>query len=633
MRKRTNTVAILALFLLFPGVGLSQQLLKRFQDAGGIPQFGFVHEPTSDGGFIVSAYQGSPGAEDAVLVKLNALGSVLFAKQLAAAQTDQFFSAQETSDNGFVACGFTRSFPGDTFFGDALVLKTDSTGNPLWVRTLGHPGPPGNDRFEFAFDLRQTSDNGFIVAGQTSSLWPNLGQDDGLLVKLDASGNLQWARAYGNQSGSGSDRAYSVRQTSDGGYVFVGATTNDLGQDDIWLVRLDASGNPLWGRVLGSAGVEWGLSVIETSDGGFAVAGYTEVFGTRDGVVFKTDASGGLAWLQVLDLGQQEQLNSIRELPGGGFVVVGTTGALPPPPSQAWIVTLSSTGSVTGSFTYTPGGSDTSFASIRLTAGGFSVVGTATGPGGDTDLLFGLLDASGNILGCASPVVPANPGFLVMDIRTVSHYGLPSPEILSPTVTLTDLSFTEVTLCATATLTVALGGTGTGSVVSSPGGITCPGDCTETYPLNQVVTLTPTPGAGSVFVGWTGDPDCNDGVVTLDASKSCTAIFDLTTVPVNVNWSPPAGGSVVCVPNPVPYGSTTTCTITVNPGYALASFNSTCGGGLSGLTYTSGPITVPCSVTATFQLAEPIPALSFWGLATLIALTGLGALWVLRLRG
>jgi hypothetical protein len=263
-------------------------------------------------------------------------------------------------------------------------------------------------------------------------------------------------------------------------------------------------------------------------------------------------------------------------------------------------VTLSSSGAVINSFTYAPSVATASFSSVRPAAGSFSVLGQAAAPAGNSNLLFGLLDASGSIVSCASHVSPTTPGFLFSGSRGVASYAT-TPENAPFAPSLGNVTFTEATLCATATLTVTLAGTGTGTVTSAPLGINCPGDCSETYPLNQVVTLTPIPGVGSVFVGWTGHPDCNDGVVTMDTSKTCIATFDLTTIPVNVSWTPPAGGSVVCVPNPVLYGNTTMCTISVNAGYFLASFNSTCGGSLSGLVYTSGPISAACNVTAVFQ--------------------------------
>ena len=83
------------------------------------------------------------------------------------------------------------------------------------------------------------------------------------------------------------------------------------------------------------------------------------------------------------------------------------------------------------------------------------------------------------------------------------------------------------------TLTVTLGGSGSGSVASNPGGIACGGDCTEDYAQGTVVTLTPTGATGSVFGGWTGHPDCSDGQVTMNAARRCTPAFDVSTAPTN----------------------------------------------------------------------------------------------------
>ena len=80
------------------------------------------------------------------------------------------------------------------------------------------------------------------------------------------------------------------------------------------------------------------------------------------------------------------------------------------------------------------------------------------------------------------------------------------------------------------TLTVVLAGSGGGTVASNPAGINCGSDCTEAYPEGTAVTLTPTSAAGSVFAGWSGDADCNDGVVDIDADHSCTATFNTSSV-------------------------------------------------------------------------------------------------------
>jgi YD repeat-containing protein len=100
------------------------------------------------------------------------------------------------------------------------------------------------------------------------------------------------------------------------------------------------------------------------------------------------------------------------------------------------------------------------------------------------------------------------------------------------------------------TLTVTKDGSGTGTVTSSPPGIDCGGDCTENYDVNTEVTLTATPDAGFTFNGWSGDPDCSDGVVTMDASKTCNATFGLQRFTLNVVNLSDGFGSGIITSNP-----------------------------------------------------------------------------------
>jgi hypothetical protein len=94
------------------------------------------------------------------------------------------------------------------------------------------------------------------------------------------------------------------------------------------------------------------------------------------------------------------------------------------------------------------------------------------------------------------------------------------------------------------TLNVDRTGTGTGTVTSSPLGISCGVDCTQNYSSNTVVTLTASPDAGSTFAGWSGDPDCSDGVVTVNTGKTCTATFNIDQYQLITSAFPLAGGSV-----------------------------------------------------------------------------------------
>ena len=121
----------------------------------------------------------------------------------------------------------------------------------------------------------QTSDGGYALVGDTNSF--GAGGNDFWLVKTDAAGNMQWNKTYG---GTGTDTGISVFQTSDGGYALAGYTNSfGAGGKDVWLVKTDAAGNMQWNKTYGGTGADYGITVIQTSDGGYAIAGSTSSFG------------------------------------------------------------------------------------------------------------------------------------------------------------------------------------------------------------------------------------------------------------------------------------------------------------------------------------------------------------------
>ncbi len=134
--------------------------------------------------------------------------------------------------------GETWSF-GAGWWGNVFLVKTDANGNVQWAKTYG-----GTD-WDLAFSVQQTSDGGYIVAGYTRSF--GTGGSDVFLIKTDAFGNVQWAKTYG---GTNNEWAQSVQQTSDGGYIVAGYTYSfGAGLDDIFLIKTDANGN------IGSCGI------------------------------------------------------------------------------------------------------------------------------------------------------------------------------------------------------------------------------------------------------------------------------------------------------------------------------------------------------------------------------------------
>jgi hypothetical protein len=166
----------------------------------------------------------------------------------------------------------------------------------LWSRMYG-----GN-LYDYAYFVQQTSDGGYIIAGETHS--DGGGEQDAWLIRLDANGDTLWTETYGAE---GEDRAWSVYQTSDEGFIFTGITASaSLGAQgrDLWLVRTDSDGDTLWTRIYGFPdGGELGENgnrILFTEDGGYFVAGYTESQGAGDMDVWllRTDSLGDTLWTQ-----------------------------------------------------------------------------------------------------------------------------------------------------------------------------------------------------------------------------------------------------------------------------------------------------------------------------------------------
>jgi hypothetical protein len=209
---------------------------------------------------------------------------VKFAKTYGGTSYDWAFSVQQTSDGGYIVAGGTASFGAG--WEDIILIKTASNGNISWAKTYG------GTHYDHASSVQQTSDGGYIVAGVTWSF--GAGSGDIILIKTDANGNISWAKTYG---GTNVDGASSVQQTSDGGYIVAGVTYSfGAGSGDIILIKTASNGNISWAKTYGGTNYDRASSVQQTSDGGYIVAGWTNSFGAGNEDVFliKTDANGNI---------------------------------------------------------------------------------------------------------------------------------------------------------------------------------------------------------------------------------------------------------------------------------------------------------------------------------------------------
>lgn len=201
-----------------------------------------------------------------------------------------------------------------------------------WDKTFG-----GSEE-EQAVEVQITADGGFIIIGLTQSF--GAGSGDVWLIKTDGSGNEEWSRTFG---GAENDTGFSVRQTSDGGYIITGFTESyGAGWRDVWLIKTDANGNMEWEKTFGGANNDLSRGVQQTTDGGYIIAGDTESYGagSRDAWLIKTDASGNKQWERIMGGANLDAVRSIQQTDDGGYVVAGYTESYGAGSLDAWLIKI-----------------------------------------------------------------------------------------------------------------------------------------------------------------------------------------------------------------------------------------------------------------------------------------------------
>ncbi len=279
-------------------------------------------QQTSDGGYILGGYsysgisgdksQAARGDMDWWVIKLNVSGNIVWDKTFGGSGEDQLVSLQQTSDGGYILGGSSNSNIGidksqaSKGGGDFWVIKLDANGSKTWDKTIGGSG---NDAL---YSIQQTSDGGYVLGGNSDSGISGDktqafqgGYKDYWVVKLDANGNKIWDKTFGGSEG---DLLFSLQQTTDGGYILGGLSESDNDGDksevskggaDYWIVKLNGSGNKIWDKTIGGSGLDWLMSLQQTSDGGYILGGYSRSNISGD----KSQISQGYADYWVIKLG------------------------------------------------------------------------------------------------------------------------------------------------------------------------------------------------------------------------------------------------------------------------------------------------------------------------------------------
>ncbi|MEJ2695449.1 MAG: hypothetical protein P8013_02260 [Candidatus Sulfobium sp.] len=335
------------------------------------------------------------GDNDIWILKLDPSGNVSWQKTYGGSGYDDVYSIRQTSDGGYIVAGDTESFGAGN--SDIWILKLDPSGNVSWQKTYG-----GSD-YDEGDAVRQTSDGGYIVAGRTKSF--GAGDSDAWILKLDPSGNISWQKTYG---GSSYDDAYAIQQNSDGGYIVAGDTESfGAGNSDIWILKLDPSGNVSWQKTYGGSDYDDANAIQQTSDGGYIVAGRTKSFGAgdSDAWILKLDTSGDISWQKTYGGTVYDDAYSVGQTSDGGYLVAGDVESFGAGSSDILVMKLDPSGNISWQKTYGGVANDYANVIVPTSDGGSIVAGFSYSFGaGDSDSWLLKLDGSGNISNCSSVI-------------------------------------------------------------------------------------------------------------------------------------------------------------------------------------------------------------------------------------
>jgi hypothetical protein len=329
---------------------------------GSLQETGNDIVQTTDGGFIFCAsttsnngdVSGALGISDIWVVKLDADGNIQWQRVLGGSSLDNPSKILQLPTGGYLVLGTTESNDGD--------VSGNHGEADIWLAWISADGTLldqrcyGGSLLDGATDIAHTPDGGYIISGLSRSsngdLTTNAGFDDLWVLKVDGTGEIQWQHAYGGSSG---ETAYGVALTSDGGFILNGYTSSDdgdviggTGSTDYWVLKLDGDGELQWQNSFGGSGIDYGFSIQEGLDGTLTA------------------------------LGEATSANGDVSAPLGG--------------SDFWTLRISAAGELLGERSYGGSSTDRGRRLLRTSNGGWLMIGSSSSTDGDVGENNGGLD-------------------------------------------------------------------------------------------------------------------------------------------------------------------------------------------------------------------------------------------------
>ncbi len=416
---------------------LASQWAKSY--GGSDNELPYAVQQTKEGGYIVAGETSSfgGGLDDMFIMKLDSNGTVAWQKTYDGIGNyrSRAYALQKTSDDGYIVAGETGAF--GPFPRNMWVLKLDPQGDVAWQKAYSCSG----DNQQEARSIQQTTDGGYIVAGYIEHLdassWAEL-----MILKLDQNGNVSWQKIYGGFDTFLYLWPVQIHQARDGSYIVACSIKYaEAEKYDFWILKLDPGGNIIWQKTYGGISNEWAYSIQQTIDEGYIVAGNSSSFGSgnRDMWILKLDQDGDIAWQKIYGGGGHDSASSIQQTKNGDYIVVGDTNSYGAGNFDLWILKLDQNGSVLWQKTYGGSSNDSIYSGfIQQTTDGGYIVATRTnsfglGTPNYTNIWILKIDSSGNI----SNFSGINTSYANIADTTINAL-TSTATISSPSITVTD---------------------------------------------------------------------------------------------------------------------------------------------------------------------------------------------------
>ncbi len=290
-------------------------------------------QQTVDGGFILAGIIKPDYQNNAFLLKTDSKGEKQWIKTFGGDKSDYAYSAEQTSDGGYIVAGYTYSFAQSRFA--AWLIKTDGNGNEQWSRVFS-----GDKNYYQAFCVSETSDGGYIVLGYEES--PDYTSTAAWLLKTDKDGVEQWSNTFGGDTYGEKYYGYALRQTSDGGFIFVKGAYPYYShrRSEFILVKTDDNGAEQFSQIFQSNAREMKAhSLQQTKDNGYVLTGTMEQQNIYSAFLIKTDHAGQEEWRNLFGSESEDiRAYGLQQTDDGSYILAGTTRTGQQDVSQAWLL-------------------------------------------------------------------------------------------------------------------------------------------------------------------------------------------------------------------------------------------------------------------------------------------------------